>query len=63
MIAGRPAGRWAAIVSEGSTAITSMSSGSYEPAPAPTLTTERASPSASLIRCGDRRLGPPWCGA
>jgi hypothetical protein len=43
-------GRWAIITSDGSTATTSRSCGSYDPAPAPTFTTVRASPSAARIR-------------
>jgi hypothetical protein len=42
-------GRLAIISEEGSTAITSRSRGSYEPVPAPMLTTLRASPSAAQI--------------
>jgi len=44
------AGRCAAMTSLGSTAITWRSVGSYEPAPAPTLTTVRESPSAARMR-------------
>ena len=51
----RERGRCAAMTSLGSTAITWRSSGSYEPAPAPTLTTVRASPRADMIRA--RRRG------
>ncbi|MBE1583406.1 hypothetical protein H4W80_001664 [Nonomuraea angiospora] len=43
-------GRWARIAAEGSTATTWRSSGSYEPAPAPTLMTVRAWPSAAWTR-------------
>ena len=48
-----PGGRCARIVALGSTASTHRSSGSYEPAPAPTFTTVRASPRArgSAGRC------------
>jgi hypothetical protein len=42
-------GRWAIITSDGSTATTSRSRGSYAPVPAPTFTTLRASPSAAWI--------------
>jgi hypothetical protein len=45
-----PGGRWAIISPEGSSATTSMSVGSYDPVPAPTLTTLRALPRASLKR-------------
>ena len=41
-----PDGRWAIMRSDGSTATTSRSRGSYEPAPAPRLTTLTASPRA-----------------
>ena len=44
-----PRGRWPIITSEGSTAVTSRSVGSYGPVPAPTFTTVRASPSAARI--------------
>jgi hypothetical protein len=43
----RPDGRWAAITSLGSMATTYRSLGSYDPAPAPTLITVRASPNAA----------------
>ncbi len=49
-----PGGRWAIITSDGSTAITSRSRGSYEPVPAPTFTTDRASPSAATIAAAIR---------
>ena len=45
-----PLGRWATITALGSIAITCRSDGSYEPVPAPTLATVRASPSAAWIR-------------
>jgi hypothetical protein len=44
-----PSGRWAIITSDGSTAVTSRSAGSYAPVPAPMFTTVRASPSAARI--------------
>ena len=44
-----PGGRWARITADGSTAVTSRSRGSYAPAPAPTLSTVRASPSAAWM--------------
>jgi len=47
-------GRWAIITSDGSTATTSRSCGSYDPAPAPTFTTVRASPSATRMRAAIR---------
>src|SRR3954452_21675626 len=53
-----PTGRRSIIVLEGSTATTSRSSGSYEPAPAPTFATDLASPRASRIAaamCGSAR--------
>ena len=46
----RSLGRCPAIASLGSIAITCRSGGSYEPVPAPTLTTVRLSPSAARIR-------------
>ena len=49
MTGAAPGGRWAIIVADGSTASTSRSAGSYEPVPAPTFNTDRASPSASRI--------------
>jgi hypothetical protein len=49
-----PAGRWARMTADGSTAVTSRSDGSYDPVPAPTLTTVRASPSAAQIRAAIR---------
>ena len=49
-----PAGRWPIITADGSTAVTSRSRGSYEPVPAPTLTTVRASPSAARIGSAGR---------
>ena len=54
MIAGAASGgRWAIITGEGSIATRRRSAGSYEPVPAPTLTTVTASPSArgSRRRC------------
>jgi len=45
------------MVSDGSTAVTALSFGSYEPAPPPTLTTLRASPSAALIFAAMRGSG------
>ena len=45
--AGTSGGRWSRMTADGSTAITSMSRGSYEPLPAPTFTTDWASPSAA----------------
>ena len=50
-----PGERCAIITSEGSTAVTSRSVGSYEPVPAPTLTTVCASPSA--FQMGSASLG------
>ena len=50
----RPAARWSIIVCDGSTATTRRSRGSYEPVPAPTLTTLRASPSAAWIAASMR---------
>ena len=55
---GRVGWRWAIITGEGSTADDAGSGGSYDPAPAPTLTTVRASPSAS--RSGRASLGSGW---
>ena len=49
-----PSGRWAIIVSDGSTAVTSRSAGSYAPAPAPTFTTVRASRRAARMRAAIR---------
>jgi hypothetical protein len=42
------------MTADGSTAVTSRSDGSYDPVPAPTLTTVRASPSAAQIRAAIR---------
>jgi hypothetical protein len=53
-IGAAPSARCAIIVSDGSTATTSRSAGSYAPVPAPTLTTVRASPSAARMRRGIR---------
>ena len=44
-----PTGRWAIIVVDSSTATTARSAGSYAPVPAPTLTTEGASPRPRAI--------------
>ena len=52
----RPGGRCAIITIDGSTA-SNVRGGSYEPAPAPTLTTERASPTASQIASRIRGSG------
>ena len=49
--------RCARIAAEGSTATTGRSSGSYEPAPAPTFTTVRAAPSAAWTRAAIRGSG------
>src|SRR4051812_25103356 len=49
-----PAGRCARIISDGSMAITSRSGDSYEPAPAPTFATVRASPSARSMAAAMR---------
>jgi hypothetical protein len=49
-----PGGRCARITADGSTAVTSRSGGSYEPAPAPTFSTDRASPSAARMRAARR---------
>ena len=43
-------GRCDRIDADGSTAVTSRPSGSYEPAPAPTFSTVRADPSDSSMR-------------
>src|SRR4029450_5019488 len=54
------AGRCARMTADGSTAVTSRSEGSYEPVPAPTFNTVRASPSAAptcaAIRGSVRRV-------
>jgi hypothetical protein len=50
MAGAAPTGRKAIITPDGSIATTRRPAGSYEPVPAPTLTTEIASPSASSIR-------------
>jgi len=42
---------------DGSTAVTVRSTGSYDPAPAPTLSTVRASPSASRMCAAMRGSG------
>src|SRR6185437_14430223 len=42
-----PAGRCARMTADGSAAVTSRPGGSYEPVPAPTFSTVRASPSAA----------------
>src|SRR5450631_4281158 len=44
------------MAADGSTAVTSRSSGSYDPAPAPTLTTDRASPSAAWTYAAPRGI-------
>jgi hypothetical protein len=49
-----PAGRFARITGDGSTAMTLRPGGSYEPVPAPTFSTVRASPSAAQIRAAIR---------
>ena len=56
---GSPAGRWSIIRWDGSTATTVRSVGSYEPAPAPTLSTRAASPArrGSAARSVDRAAG------
>ena len=54
------AGRCAIMTSDGSTAST-VSGGSYEPDPAPTLTTDRAPPRARLIAASIRRSGRLVC--
>src|SRR5579872_2750703 len=55
-----PAGRCARMSADGSTAVRARSGGSYDPVPAPTFTTVRASPSASqtcaAIRGSVRRV-------
>ena len=48
------------MTAEGSTAST-VSGGSYEPEPAPTLTTDRAPPSAALIAASIRGSGRRVC--
>lgn len=50
-------GRLRIISAEGSTAVTSRSGGSYEPAPAPTLRTLRALPRTSSIAAAMRESG------
>ena len=51
------AGLCARIDADGSIAVTCRSAGSYEPAPAPTLITVRASPKARLIKATMRGSG------
>ena len=51
------AGRLRIISSDGSTAVTSRSTGSYDPVPAPTFSTLRASPSAVWIIAAMRGSG------
>ena len=53
-----PGGRCARITADGSTAVTSRSRGSYAPAPAPTFSTVRASPSAAWIAAAIRGSSP-----
>src|SRR5262249_56841709 len=55
-----PARRWRIIVSDGSTATTGRSRGSYAPAPAPTFTVGRTSPSARVIAPAMRASGRRW---
>ncbi len=55
--AAAPGARCPIIVSDGSTATTARSAGSYDPAPAPTFTTVRASPSARRITAAHRGSG------
>jgi hypothetical protein len=55
-----PGGRWPRIVALGSTANTQRPAGSYEPAPAPTLITVRASPRAASIRAAILGSGRRW---
>jgi hypothetical protein len=52
-----PDARWASITRDGSTATTRRSVGSYEPVPAPTLTTDSASPSALKMKSAIRGSG------
>jgi len=52
-----PAGRWWIITGEGSTATTRRPLGSYDPVPAPTFTTERASARARAIWAPRRGSG------
>ena len=49
--------RWPIMTSDGSTARTQRSVGSYEPEPAPTFTTVRAGPSAVWIAAAIRGSG------
>ncbi|HYE19020.1 MAG TPA: hypothetical protein VEA69_11280 [Tepidisphaeraceae bacterium] len=49
-----PRGRWASMTADGSTATTDRPAGSYEPAPAPTLSTERMPASATVNRAAMR---------
>ncbi len=53
----RAPGCWSSMTREGSTATTSASAGSYEPVPAPTLTTVRAPPRPSRISAASRGSG------
>lgn len=55
--AAAPGGRAAIIPSEGSTAVTIRSAGSYDPVPAPTFTTVLASPRAAEIAAAMRGSG------
>jgi hypothetical protein len=49
-----PLGRCARMTADGSTAVTSRSEGSQEPVPAPTFSTDCASPSAAQTRAAIR---------